>query len=236
MYNVDRWESTRQGGLAQYQVEKSDDARIQSPAMVFNGSNIFGHVWVTGKSLIKGENNLLEYAMIHDTSVEGQNIISGRTMVIGSSISGKNVICNRAIVDHCQIAGEALISGSAVLQNVEIDGFVVIRDAILRDCRVERGSIIQSGVWEGRAPRVVRLPWMDITEGVNDNVLLDCESQRVHRWLKLGPQIGIKMGLSPDEIQSIRAAILTVSGRDDLAGFAARYAVDQEKTPTRAGV
>ncbi len=213
MYDRNSWASHPNGkGFVQYETEINRDCVLKTPAMVWAGTEIHGPAWVTGKTQFKGDNHVLDLPSIHNSIIEGRNIISGHATVNNSQISGECVNSGLTIAEHCVFTGQVRLRDRAICQHVQASGLSIIGgDAIIRDCVLEPGVIILSGLWY-RSPRVVRLGWITVVEGKNNRVALDCEMRPAKVWLEKGPAIGVQKGMTELEVDQIRQAILYCIG------------------------
>lgn len=213
MYDRNAWSTHPNGqGFVQYEAEIHPSCVLKNPAMVWAGSEIHGPAFVTGSTQLKGNNRILESPSIHGSTIDGRNIISGHSIVNNSQISGECVISCSTIAEHCVFTGQVRLRDRAICQHVRASGFTLIGgDAVVRNCEIEPGAIILSGLWY-RSPRVVKLGWITVIEGKNNRVALDCEMRPAKVWLEKGPAIGVRKGMTELEVDQIRQAILYCIG------------------------
>jgi hypothetical protein len=148
-------------------------------------------------------------------------IISGHAIVTNSDISGETIISGHTIAEHCVFMNQVRLRDRAICQHVNASGFTIIGgNAVVRDCTLEPGVIIHSGLWT-RSPRIVRLGWITVIEGHNGRVSLDCQMRSARAWLRDGPKIGEQKGLTLKEVDDIRTAIIYCIGESDVLPLSA---------------
>lgn len=213
MYNRDGWSPHPNGnGFVQYETEIHRDCVLKTPAMVWAGTEIHGPAFITGRTNLKGENRVLDYATIHGCQIEGRNIFSGNIIANNSQISGDCIMSGLSVAEHCVFTGQVRVRDRAICQYVRASGLTIIGgNAVVRDCTLEPGVIILSGLWT-RSPRVVKLGWITVIEGHNGRVALDCQMKPARVWLREGPAIGKAKGLTEIEVDQIRQSILYCIG------------------------
>lgn len=183
------------------------------------------HTTVEGNASIWGR------ITVERSEISGDVKVAGATRILDSRLIGRIWITDNAFLVRCQIAaftGEVEIHDSARLEgctiaandgcrvsigenakvrNVTINGEAYIAgDCVVENCTLEPGVRITRGYWN-RSPRVIRTPWFDVCEDIDDCLFIGCESRQRELWLRSGVKIGLERGYSEAEVREYERII-----------------------------
>lgn len=154
-------------------------------------------------------------ALIEDSNLWGTAEVYGNTTVSLSEIGGNVVISGNAVVTACTITGNARIADDARIFNAAFglnneDECVIAGTAVLdfpRQQKVLPGTRVVEGVWL-RPPHVIRCKHFNLTEGVNDRVLIGCLNHALKFWFEAGKSVLIKYGLPESDYDQFYDAMV----------------------------
>lgn len=141
---------------------------------------------------------------------------------IGANVSGRTVIAGNPVIDNCYIdcsgvSGKPWMIGAQLLGLTEVCDCPTIKSARLESAVIYGNPTIignftvtgriHEGTWT-RAPKHVKLPWVDISECVDNKIMVACWCRPIAWWLEFGPRKALAdWGWSQDQVDVTMATI-----------------------------
>lgn len=217
------------GGRRERTVTCAKSAYLDPDTVISGAASIWGNPGIYkskigGYCRISGNPEILECDLSGRWSVSDSTRLSRVSGHTGETVQrngdffdvqfGEIEIRDKAVLRDCKLValGPARIGIGelAELRWCVINGNAHIGgDAHLGQCNIEDGSWIMGGIWDGRAPRVVKTgAFFDCTEShIENEVFIGCQSRRIDAWIKQGPMLAERYGLSLDEFNHYAAIV-----------------------------
>lgn len=139
----------------------------------------------------------------YGTLIKGDTIVAGNPEVHGSvlwcsEISGSPYLRWVRAIGNTEICDSPRLSGLPTEPNLEL------RNAIIYGSPTIEGSFkvtgrVHEGTWT-RAPKHIKLPWVDLSECVDGKILLNCYCRKVEWFLRFGHRLAGKWSWSADMV------------------------------------
>lgn len=165
----------------------------------------------TGLTKSESTNSLLIQSKVISAHLSGANIIDSK---IVSSKVFDSVIHSSEVTDST-VVRDSTVTNSNIIKTTLI-GKCFVDEAVIENCTL-RGAVVEAGVklsgliglhqpyfkhgfWE-RMPYYETSPDLryDVTEDVNDRILIGCQSRSVGFWLSLTKRQALKLGPEFDD-------------------------------------
>lgn len=159
------------------------------------------------------------FAKLRDCRLEGSHaqdevqIYGGTyrgTTIRGKTICASNPLVINSILDCSEVSGRPTIYNSSLFGGTEICDSPILNGPVFQDAIIYGESSIigtftvtgrvHEGMWT-RPPKHIKLPWCDLSECIDGNLLLNCYCRKVEWWLRFGPRTAKKWDWSEEMIE-----------------------------------
>ncbi len=200
---------------------------------------LYGDADVSTSAYLSADSTASASALLRDTHVKNASRVGGdakvlggwlnRCYVVGSALITSRPVLIESIVLGGTICGDAIVKSSLVRDQGHIYDKAVVVGLSMQEPLVVEGSArvygtarlygsfalhgrmrVSSGDWE-RPPRYAELGFESVTES-KLGAMVGCRDRTVAYWLRHGPALGRRWGLTELQIKQLTAAVEEVGG------------------------
>lgn len=157
------------------------------------------------RSNVQGSDSVIYKSHLVDSLITHSVVAKSR--LLNSSLDSGSVVQQATIVDSRFELG-SFVSGLIV---GSFGRGVTIYDAVVIGVELDFGTHISDGVWMRKPKRFTHpgIPF-DVTEGVEDQVIVGCWSRSVARWLESPTEVCERIGITRSQFEIYREAIIEI--------------------------